>query len=182
MTYAQRNLAAREAANYTDPDAFVSDLPLLSAFLPDGEEAGPDMTLEPELRRLWHILQDPFGDFLRGLGMTATQAAERFCIPYRTVKKWCTGGVDHREAAPYIRLMMADIGQNEENMDKDMMDIMVQDWLADHAPECDTLVFDGDAYCDSDGQWVQPCHDGKTDYYLVACSGGNIELHYGGTR
>lgn len=107
MTRSQQNYAAREAAAYTDPDAYASNLVLSSAFLPpDDPAAEPDAGTVEALRTLWHVLQDPFRDLLVSLSLSQTAASERFSVPLRTVQHWASGD---RACPPYTRLMMAEL-------------------------------------------------------------------------
>lgn len=94
-----------EAANYTDPDAFVSDItfPLLDQDNP-GQKAGAEIF--GQLRTIWHIANDPFRAFLSCIGLTQTQCSLRFCVPLRTVQDWAGG---RRNPPIYVRLMMAEL-------------------------------------------------------------------------
>lgn len=65
------------------------------------------------------------------------------------------------------------------------VDIMVTDFLADHADDYadDPLVLDGELVYDDDcGEYVQPCHDSVTAYLLVPHADGMITIEYDGTR
>lgn len=94
-----------EAANYTDPDAYASDV-ALSLLDPNDPDQKVDMALFEQLRTLWHVANDPFRDLLGIMGLTQTQCSIRFCIPLRTVQDWAGG---RRTPAPYVRLMMAEL-------------------------------------------------------------------------
>lgn len=105
MTDAQRSLALAEATNYTDVDAFVSDLLLSDAFLPaDDPSAEPDLSQADELRRLWTVSAAPFRALLEACGLTAKEASTRYCINPRTVYHWLA---DERPCPLYVRLMLA---------------------------------------------------------------------------
>lgn len=105
MTDKQIYTAFGEAANYTDPDAFASDI-ALSLLDPDGPGQEVDMGLVEQLRVLWHVAKDPFRDFLFLLGLNQSQASKRFCVPLRTVQDWTAGT---RTPPSYIRLMMGEL-------------------------------------------------------------------------
>ncbi len=106
MTDKQIYTAFGEAAHYTDPDAYVSDMALSSMFLPpDDPGAEVDPELVAQLRALWHVANDPFKTLLQRMGLTQARCATRFCVPLRTVQGWALG---ERECAPYLRLMMAE--------------------------------------------------------------------------
>lgn len=104
MTRSQFDLAAHEAPAYRDPDAFVSDLLLSFAFLPEDEDAVPDLSQADALRRIWMAAAAPFRDFLQALGLGQSALARAYLIPLRTVQDW-TAGV--RSAPVYLRLMLA---------------------------------------------------------------------------
>ena len=66
-------------------------------------------------------------------------------------------------------------------MNADMMDMMVSDWLFDHQEEMADLVLDGKPYYDEGlSAWVQECHDITTTYVLVD-NNGSIDIEYVGT-
>ena len=105
MTDKQIYYALSEAQNYTEPEAFASDILLSSMFeIPGSEEIQTDL-MEP-LITLWHIACDPFRDLLERMEMTQAQCSTRFCIGYRTVQRWAAGD---RQCPVYIRLMMAEL-------------------------------------------------------------------------
>ena len=111
MTTEQRCLAASEAANYSDPDAFVSDMILSSAFLPPEDEAAePDLSQIPGLRLIWGAVHAPFREFLATLDMTQSECSRRFGIPLKTVQNWASSSPTARRECPvYVRLMMAEL-------------------------------------------------------------------------
>lgn len=93
-----------EAANYTDPNAYASDV-ALSLLAPDDPGQEPDIDIFEQLRTLWHVANDPFKDLLKLMGLNQSQCATRFRIPLRTVQDWAG---ERRSCAPYLRLMMAE--------------------------------------------------------------------------
>lgn len=107
MTDTQLTLAIKEAPNYTDPDAFASDILLSAAFLPpDDAQAQPDLTQADDLRRVWTVVAAPFRDFLELTGYTQVQLSRRFHIPFSTVNGWAR---NERHCPTYIRLMIAEL-------------------------------------------------------------------------
>lgn len=104
MTSTQLALACAEAPNYSDPDAYVSDLLLSSAFLPEDEQTEPDLSQSDELRRIWTAAAAPFQVFLAALGLGQSDLARRYQIPLRTVQHWALG---ERSCPIYTRLMIA---------------------------------------------------------------------------
>lgn len=94
-----------ETGNYTDPDAYASDV-ALSLLGPDDPEQEVDMELFEHLRTLWHVANDPFKTLLERMGINQAQCSVRFCIPLRTVQDWAG---ERRTPPPYVRLMMAEL-------------------------------------------------------------------------
>ena len=69
----------------------------------------------------------------------------------------------------------------EIEMSADTMQMMVDDWLFDHADEVDDLVLDGKPRYDEDlASWVQDAHDSTNSYLLIAHC-GSIDIEYSGT-
>lgn len=69
-----------------------------------------------------------------------------------------------------------------DKMSADTMEMMVADWIFDHAEEMDDLVLDGKPRYDEDlATWVQDAHD-STNAYLLVANGGNINIEYSGGR
>ncbi len=81
----------REIGNYTDPDAFVSDM-ALSSMWGDPEDA-VEIPAEriSELRRVWDALHRSARDIWQASGLSQRKLAEKFCIPYRKMERWCNG-------------------------------------------------------------------------------------------
>ena len=86
----------QQAIDEPDEDAFISDVNC-----PDKDF----LTVQAQLRRLWHVAHDSFRDFLAAINMTQTMISTRFCIPFRTVQGWALGECP---CSPYLRLMMAE--------------------------------------------------------------------------
>lgn len=107
MTDTQITHAFSEAPNYTDPDAFVSDLLLSAVFLPpDDPEAQPDLSQAEPLRRIWQAACLPVKALLAELGLTQTGLSKRYGIPIRTVQDWAG---ERRTPPLWLRLMLADL-------------------------------------------------------------------------
>lgn len=60
-------------------------------------------------------------------------------------------------------------------MDKELMEIMVSDWMADNADEMTDLNLVGSPYVNEGGVWCQDAEDTDHCYTLVA-DGGNIVI------
>lgn len=66
-------------------------------------------------------------------------------------------------------------------MDTDMMEMMVEDWMFEHQDEMSDLVLDGEPYYDNElSAWRQDAHDTSTSYALIEAN-GNISIEYMGT-
>lgn len=105
MTNEQAAFAFAEAKNYTDPEAFVSDMMLSNQFLPLAiPSLQPDLAKADSLRALWCVANDPFRELLGLMGLSQSECSRLFCIPLRTVQDWAT---DRHAPPPYIRLLLA---------------------------------------------------------------------------
>lgn len=91
-----------ESANYTDRDAYISDLALSSIW---GDEEGTDVPEErlEWLGQLWDAVHRSVKEIARDAGMPQRKLAERFAVPYRTAEYWCSNPTS---CALYVRLMM----------------------------------------------------------------------------
>ena len=84
--------AVREADNYTDRDAYVSDIALSSVW-GDGDcnqsadLLGPSARL-PILCDLWDVIHMPVSRIREALGMSRADFAAAFAIPRRTLYRW----------------------------------------------------------------------------------------------
>ena len=86
----------QQAIDTPDEDAFVA-----AANCPDADL----LTVQDQLRRLWHVAHDNFRTLLDAFGMTQTALSTHFCIPFRTVQSWA---LNERDCPPDLRLMMAE--------------------------------------------------------------------------
>ena len=105
MTDKQFMLCVAEVGNYSDRDAYVSDLALSSMWGDAEDDAIPQERIE-FLSQLWDACHRSVKDVAAASGMSQRSLAERFCIPYRTMDAWSVG---ERESPPYVRLMMQEI-------------------------------------------------------------------------
>ena len=104
MTNKQRIACINEVKNYTDRDAYVSDMALSSIWgMSDGNI--PAARLEA-LGKLYDAVNRSVKEIAAAGGLSQRGLAERFCIPYRTVEDWCAG---KRECPIYTRLMMQEL-------------------------------------------------------------------------
>lgn len=101
MNTMQRNLCLSEMDNYTDRDAFVSDLALSSIWDDDPDAEIPTERIEA-LSRLWDVIHLPISELLAP--MTQAQACREFYVPRRTMQDWFSGA---RQCPAYVRLYLA---------------------------------------------------------------------------
>ncbi len=93
-----------EALNYSDRDAFVSDL-VLSSIWGDWAEEIPASRID-WLRQIWTAAHRSIKDICKDAGLTQRGLAERFNIPARTIGNWATG---ERACPEYTRIMMQEL-------------------------------------------------------------------------
>lgn len=101
-TIKQYNACLSEVENYSDKDAFVSDL-ALSDILENEETADIPSERIEWLGELWEAYNRSIKDIAKAANLSQRKLAERFGIPYRTVSDWATG---KRSCNVYLRLMM----------------------------------------------------------------------------
>lgn len=101
MTDKQFYAAFRTAQQYSDPDAFASDV-ALDIFPDVATEDLPD--LAEELRHVWRYAHITVREIVQHTGLSQTDFAYRFAIPLRSVQNWISGS---RDCPPYTRLMLA---------------------------------------------------------------------------
>ena len=104
MTINQYHLALTEIENYTDRDAFVSDLALSSAF---PEESDLTETVS-ELSMIWEAYRMTIRDLRTAAGLSRMDFSRRFHIPIRTIENWECTGPNSRECPTYVRLLIAE--------------------------------------------------------------------------
>ena len=104
MTIYQYHLALTEIENYTDRDAFVSDLSLSSAF---PEESDLTETVS-ELSMIWEAYHMTIRDLRTAAGLSRMEFSRRFRIPIRTIENWECTGPNARECPVYVRLFIAE--------------------------------------------------------------------------
>lgn len=105
MTDKQRTLCLREAEKYSDRTAYISDLSLSSIWGDEDSAEVPAGRVE-ELERIYDAYHRPVREIAAAAGLSQRKLAERFCIPYHTMERWCGG----QSACPvYTRLMMQEI-------------------------------------------------------------------------
>ena len=102
MTDKQFCQAFREARQYSDPDAFASDVALSGIFSAAEDDDLP--ALIDDLRHVWRYAHITVREIVQHTGLTQANFAQRFVIPLRTLESWL-GGTS--ACPPYTRLMLA---------------------------------------------------------------------------
>lgn len=102
MTSNQFNFCVQNAMDFTDPDAYVSEL-ALSDIWGDAPDAPIPQERLDDLQKIYAAVNRNVRDIAAAAGISHRKLAERFCVPYRTMESWCSGD---RQCALYVRLMM----------------------------------------------------------------------------
>lgn len=102
MTDKQFCQAFREARQYSDPDAFASDVALSDIF--PGVEDDDLPALADDLRHIWRYAHITVREIVQHTGLSQTDFAARFAVPLRTLQRWVSGD---RDCPPYVRLLLA---------------------------------------------------------------------------
>lgn len=105
MTDKQYSTCVSEAQNYTDRDAYISDLALSSMWgdLPDDDIPPARMK---QLGSIYDAVHRSVKEIAADAGMSVRAMAIRFCIPQRTVESWCGTTDAARQCPLYTRLMI----------------------------------------------------------------------------
>ena len=102
MTDKQFMLCVQEAQNYTDRDAYISDICLSSLWGDGYDDQIPEDRIEA-IGAIFDACHRNIKEIASMAGMSNRKLAEHFCIPYVTVEAWSAG---KRESPAYVRLMM----------------------------------------------------------------------------
>ena len=102
MTTEQYTFCLSEVKNYTDRDAYISDLSLSSIWCDAPEHDIPADRLTA-IGQIWDAVHRTAKDIVRDSGHTMASLSKRFGIPYRTLQNWCSGV---RVAPDYVLMMM----------------------------------------------------------------------------
>lgn len=102
MTLKQYNTCALEAANYADPDAYVSDLALSDIWGDGPEDRIPEDRIQ-QLQEIYRAAAMTVPEIAKAAGLNITQMSARFAVPYRTMQDWFSGA---RSCSLANRLMM----------------------------------------------------------------------------
>ena len=102
MTSNQFNFCVQNAMDFTDPDAYVSELALSSIWGDTPDAAIPQERLT-DLRQIYTVVNRTPKEIVAASGLSQAAFAERYCIPKRTIENWCSGA---RECPLYTRLLL----------------------------------------------------------------------------
>ena len=102
MTFKQYQFCIRELPEYTDVDAYASDLSLSSIWGDAPEDAIPPERID-QLRAIYRAASMAVPEIAKAAGLNITNMAARFTVPYRTMQDWFSGA---RECSLASRLMM----------------------------------------------------------------------------
>ena len=104
MTDSQFNIIFSAAIKDGNREAFASDWALSIIWGEDDDADGAELAERAELMgRIWDIAHLSTADIRHHLGLSQSEFAARFCIPYKTVINW-----EHRDSAPvYVTLLLA---------------------------------------------------------------------------
>lgn len=102
MTDKEYLFCVQEAQNYSDRDAYISDICLSSIWGDPPESEVPTARIDA-VGDIWDACHRSVEDIATAAGLSNRKLAEKFCIPYRTMENWCGG---KNECPLYTRLMM----------------------------------------------------------------------------
>lgn len=107
MTTNQFNFCVQNAMDFTDPDAYVSDLALSNIWGDTPDAAIPQSRLD-DLRQIYTAVHRSVRDILDATGQGQAAFARKHCIPTRTVNNWCfpPDSPEHRDCPLYIRILL----------------------------------------------------------------------------
>ena len=101
MTSQQFSACVAEIANYSDRDAYISDLSL-SSMWGDAEDAPVPEQRIADLGQIWDAAHRTFRDIAAAAGTSVRQLAMRYAIPRRTAGDWSAG-----KSTPQLHEMLA---------------------------------------------------------------------------
>lgn len=109
MTYKQYYEAVSEIPNYTDRDAFTSDVTLSITSLEDADKDIDLVATADQIGMIWDVYHMSIKELRSATGMSQVAFAERFLIPRRTVENWESSSANSRDCPLYTRMMIADL-------------------------------------------------------------------------
>lgn len=107
MTANQFNFCVQNAMDFTDPDAYVSEL-ALSDIWGDAPDAPIPQARLDDLRQIYDAVTRSVRDIVDAASLGQAAFARKHCIPVRTVNNWClpVSSPEHRDCPLYVRLLL----------------------------------------------------------------------------
>lgn len=109
MTHKQYYTAVTEIPNYTDRDAYVSDLAISVISTEDADKDVDMIAIAEDVGKIWDAYHMTVKDLRAVTGLSQVAFAERFLIPRRTVENWESSSANSRDCPLYTRMMIADL-------------------------------------------------------------------------
>ena len=107
MTHEQFYEAVSEIVNYTDRDAFTSDVALSITSLEDADKEIDLVAIAEDIGRIWDAYHMSIKELRTTTGLSQAAFGRRFLIPRRTIENWESTKVPN-ECPLYIRMLIAD--------------------------------------------------------------------------
>lgn len=107
MTHEQFYEAVSEIVNYTDRDAFTSDVALSITSLEDADKEIDLVAIAEDIGRIWDAYHMSIKELRATTGLSQVAFARRFLFPRRTLENWESSKVPN-ECPLYIRMLIAD--------------------------------------------------------------------------
>ena len=108
MTHEQFYEAVSEIVNYTDRDAFTSDVALSITSLEDAGKEIDLVSIADQIGMIWDAWHMSVKELRAVTGLSQAAFGRRFLIPRRTVENWESAKVPN-ECPLYIRMLIADV-------------------------------------------------------------------------
>ena len=109
MTHKQYYEAVTEIQNYTDRDAFTSDVALSITSLEDADKDIDLVAIAEDIGRIWDAWHMSIKELRAVTGLSQAAFAGRFLVPRRTLESWESTSSSGRECPSYTRMMIADL-------------------------------------------------------------------------
>lgn len=102
MNLKQYQFCIHELSEYTDQDAYISDLSLSSIWCDAPEDDIPPERID-QLSAIYRAASRTVPEIAKAAGLNIANMSARFAVPYRTMQDWFSGA---RVCSLSIRLMM----------------------------------------------------------------------------
>lgn len=107
MTHEQFYEAVSEIVNYTDRDAFTSDVALSITSLEDADKEIDLVAIAEDIGRIWDAYHMSIKELRATTGLSQAAFARRFLFPRRTLENWESSKAPN-ECPLYIRMLISD--------------------------------------------------------------------------